>query len=155
MTSALKAWSCSKSPKLAEAKRQLDAMPAASTGRGVEVPFPYADRSGYKNDPARSNTEMKELIDNAPVKKVPLEGLHAIQHSVQPRQVLSYVREPDMVPPGARDQFHGGPIDLPIIVHKKGTRYIYDGHHRITAAKLTGRSTVEARYVDLDDVERI
>lgn len=150
MTAPLRAWSSRHIPDMEAARRKLEKMPPADNGRGVAVPFPYKDRSGYKTNPTRSNTELKQLIESAPVKKIPIAGLHAIQHSVKPQQVLNYVRKPDMVPEGARDPIHGGPIDKPIVVEKAGVRYIYDGHHRITADLLRGKRETEARYVDLD-----
>jgi len=120
----------------------------ASNGKGKAVPFPYLDRSTYKEH--FTNRQINQAIEDAPIESVSLDRLHAIQHSVQADKVKRYIADPDSVPKGARDPRHQGPVDVPIVVEYEKKVFIHDGHHRTTAAKLMGKKTVKARFVDLD-----
>jgi hypothetical protein len=133
---------------LARAKRHLAALPESSTGHGAAVPFPVADRKKYRA--GHDNKTVNAAIAKAPVERVPLAGLHAIQHSVKPERVLQYLEDPHQAALGQKHPRAGTPTDYPIVVQQGGERYVHDGHHRATAQWLLGKRTVEARLVDLD-----
>lgn len=143
----LAAWARAQTTQ-SDAYKALDNLPESETLRGAAVPFPYADKTAYKSQ--HTNREINRAIENAPVERVPLNELHAIQHSVKADRVAQYIAHPDAVPAGTRDPKHGGLIDKPIVVVSGGVLYLHDGHHRATAAKLRGEQTIEARVADLD-----
>jgi hypothetical protein len=130
------------------ATARLARMPTSVTKHGVDHGMPYADKNAYKGK--HSNREINGRIDQAPVRRVPLDGLHAIQHSVRPGRVLTFINDPGAVRPGTHDPEHGGIVDHPIVIHQDGVNYLHDGHHRVTAARLLGDKDIEARYVDFD-----
>jgi hypothetical protein len=139
-------------PDEAEARARLKALPPSPDHAGrVLVPLPYRSRENWKA--VFSNHEINQAIRDAPERTVPVWGLKAIQKSVDPAIVMSYVR-------GRRrgdDDVHpktGVPNDLPIVVSYRKERYVFDGHHRITATIVGGGSEVNARWVDLDALEK-
>lgn len=132
-----------------EVEERLARMPESSTGHGVAVPFPYADKHVYKD--AHSNREINRRIHTAPIEHVPLDSLHAIQHSVKYGRVLQYLRGEVGDRKGEVNPKSKTPVDYPIVIRKGGKNYLHDGHHRATTAFLKGRSQVKARVVDLDD----
>lgn len=146
-------WVRAHDPDKDTAKKRLEKMPMAKTAHGSRVPFPYADKAAYKDK--FSNQEINHAIQSAPTRKVPLSKLHAIQHSVKPDRVKEYIDHPDAVPEGQKHPTARTPTDLPIVVHSGGADYIHDGHHRATAELLMGARSIEARYVDLDALEKV
>jgi hypothetical protein len=135
------------------AERKVQALPLSKTGHGQRVPFPYAPRQAYKED--FTNQEINHAIENAPVKWIRIAGLHAIQHSIKADRVMEYIQHPDVIREGQRNPVHKGLVDLPIVIQYQGLRFIHDGHHRTTAAWALGEKNVEARYVNLDAVEKV
>lgn len=125
---------------------RLEALPRVQ--HGVQPPFEIGDKATYD---ALKGGHLSREIREAPVVDVPLDGIRTIQKSVNADRVAQYLRDPGLTPKGAIGK-HGGPIDLPIIVRVGGTRYAHDGHHRLSAAKLSGDTTIKARYVDLDAI---
>jgi hypothetical protein len=132
-----------------EAEQRLARMPESSTGHGVAVPFPYTDRAAYKDK--HSNEEINRRIHSAPVVRVPLRGLHAIQHSVKYGRVLEYLRGEVGDRKGEVNPKSKTPVDHPIVIQQGGKRYLHDGHHRATAALLRGKTSIKARLVDFDE----
>jgi hypothetical protein len=130
-----------------QASASLDAAGRDARGR-APVPFTFADKGAYKS--RFVNEVINGAIEAAPVVDVPLEGLRAIQHTVDPGHVRAYAEDPGRVAPGTRHDRHGGLVDHPVVLRLGGVSYLHDGHHRATAALLTGRSTIAARLVDLD-----
>lgn len=114
----------------------------------VQVPLRYVPREGYQQ--AIGNQEINDRIDRAPIQDVPLDSLVAIQHTVNRARVEEYIRNPKLVRKGTKHDDHGGIVDKPIVVRCKGTNYLFDGHHRVSAAKFSAARTVKARMVDLD-----
>jgi hypothetical protein len=127
---------------VSRARARLDALP--DEPRGKRVPLPYADRAPVKK--RHDAKQINDAIRAAPVRQVAVEGLHAIQHSVNPDQVLRYLRDP------ARASTMPGtvPRDVPIVLVDRGKRYLWDGHHRTVARMLEGADSIRARLVDLD-----
>jgi hypothetical protein len=113
-------------------------------------PFPLALRDDVKR--GRTNAEINEAIEAAPVERVRLEGLKGIQESVSRRRVASYMRR-GWPAKGTRSEEHGGLVDLPIVVEQRGVKYLWDGHHRCVAALLRGDVDARARVVRLPEVE--
>jgi hypothetical protein len=136
-----------------DAEERLEKLPASKSGKGVKVPFPYVSRDAYKQD--FSNSEINQFIASAPKKKVPLASLHAIQHSVQPERVKEYIKYPDIVPEDAKHPAARTPVDVPIVIHYQGVSLVHDGHHRLSALKLSGESHAMVRYIDLDAVTKV
>lgn len=147
MACDLSQWARARAPKVVRAKSCADALPMADNHKGKAVPFPYLDRAAYKEH--FTNRQINEAIEKAPIKSVPLTGLHAIQHSVKASKVKDYISEPDAVPKGARDPKHKGLVDYPIVIEWDGKRFIHDGHHRLTALKLSGKKAAKMRLVSL------
>lgn len=106
------------------------------------MPFPI-NESGPKPGDAKAGP----VIDH------PLEGLIATQKNLYPDRVKQYFDGREV--PEAHDSTgeksipwgDGHPIE---IVRKDGKNHITDGHHRATAAKLRGDTTIPARVIDLD-----
>lgn len=130
------------------AKAQLARLPTSLTRHGVAHGFPVVNKNVYKSK--HSNREINDAIDAAPVKPVPLDQIHAIQYSVKPARVVTFIDRPDAVPPGTTDPKHEGIVDAPIVIKQDGKMYLHDGHHRATAAKLLGDRDIKARLVDFD-----
>lgn len=136
------------------ASERLGQLPESGTGHGAAVPFPFRDRSAYKPSGDRKaarkfNREINRRIQTAPVERVPLRGLHAIQHSVKPARVEQYIRDPELQGHTATHPKAGTPTNYPIVVEKDGIRYIHDGHHRLTAKELEGKGYAKVRLVHL------
>jgi hypothetical protein len=130
------------------AERALARLGPSSTGKGDQVPFPFADRKIIKD--RHTDAEINAGIKRAPVVDVRLDGLRAIQHSVKPSRVEQYIGNPSLRPPGDLHTRAGTPTDFPVVIRQDGVEYTWDGHHRCTAAKLSGAKTVKARLVDFD-----
>lgn len=148
----LKQWAKRQNPKqqqaVAIAMAHLAELPISETKHGVAVPFPFRDRNEFKQ--YHSNRELNRRISVAPVVELPMEGLNAIQHSVKPKTVAWYVRNPDREI-GRTHPKTGIPNDLPIVIQQAGIRYLFDGHHRATAAYLRGDKQLQVRFVNFDD----
>ncbi len=114
----------------------------------MHVPFKVGSKKDYKN--AHSNHEINTRIEDAPFKLVKLDNLVAIQGSVHADEVARYIDNPERKEQGERHTKHGGLVDMPIVIRKNGREYIHDGHHRLTAAKLSGDSSSRVRFVDFD-----
>lgn len=148
--SVLAKWARTQSPSVKAALRKVDELPDVGGKSGMKgVPFPFKDRSPIKE--RFTNREINDAIERAPIERVPLAGLHAIQRTVLPARVAAYVRDPDAIPPGHSSKVHGGPVDLPIVVRHAGIDHLWDGHHRATASSLTGNTTILARYARLPE----
>lgn len=111
-------------------------------------PFPYRCKSEYKA--CWTNREIREGIEQAPVRRVRLALLHAIQTEVLAERVLDFIVDPGLVPEGHRDARHGGLVDLPVVVRWRGVHYIHDGHHRLTACWVLGGHEAQVRLVNFD-----
>ncbi len=148
----LKTWAKKANPKAQQAsmaaKMALMHLPVSQTKHGVAVPFPFRDREEFKQ--FHSNKELNQRITNAPVVDMPTEGLNAIQHSVKPKTVAWYIDNPERQE-GRVHPKTGIPNDLPIVIQQNGIRYIFDGHHRATAAALKGEKSIQVRFVNFDD----
>lgn len=142
------AFARTRSSKTHSAIVKAENLPDSPTGKGKEVPFPYVDRSVYKS--RHSNREINHAIEDAPIEDVKVSDLHAIQHSVKKPRLAEYIRHPDAVPIGTRGPRAGVPTDHPIVIRQDGKMMIHDGHHRCTAAFITGEKTIKARVVDFD-----
>jgi hypothetical protein len=152
--SALSTWAYARDPKVGKAKLRAVAMPESPTKHGKLVPFPYKDaKQTYLKD--FSNKEINSAIESAPIRRVPLKGIHAIQHSVKAGCIEDYLSHPNIVPPGQRHPEHRGKVDKPIVVQYKGVRYLHDGHHRLTADHLLGKTHADVRFADLDAKVRV
>ena len=114
-------------------------------GGGVTVPFPVAPKAecGVKNRAA-----FVAAVEAASPELVPLAGLIATQPTVDPKGVAS----PPDPPEGARSP-GGLLIDHPVIVKNGNKRFLYDGHHRLSAAVKAGKTHAVARVVDSADTE--
>jgi hypothetical protein len=151
---ALSKWAYARDPKVGKAKLRAVAMPESPTKHGKLVPFPYKDaKQTYLKD--FSNKEINAAIEAAPIRRISLKGLHAIQHSVTVDRLEDYIAHPDIVPPGQRHPEHRGKVDVPIVVQYKRVRYVHDGHHRLTAKLLTGETHDDVRFANLDAKVRV
>ena len=145
----LSSWAHSRDPKVTKAKALVERLPESPTKHGKEVPLPYKDpKEGYLND--FSSKEINGAIEKAPIKKIKIADLHAIQHSVKDYRVEEYLDHPHVIPKGARSPKHGGLVDYPIVIQHKGIKFLHDGHHRTTGAMAMGEKTIDARFVNFD-----
>lgn len=130
-----------------DARARLASLPESGTGHGSAVPFPFADRKAYED--RHSTDEINAAIKAAPVERVKLSDLHAIQHSVKPERVEQYIDDPGLKPPADLHPRAGTPVDHPVVVVAGGKSYLHDGHHRCTARWCEGHDDVEARVARL------
>jgi len=115
----------------------------------IRVPLPVASRAEYVQQ-VKGKGVFKRAEKTKPT-DVPIEGLNAIQRTLNVERLSKYADDPDAVEKGTRASGHGGLVDKPVIVQVGGKRYIHDGHHRIAARKMSGATSVQARIVDLDN----
>lgn len=145
----LATWAARRDPKVDRAKATLASMPIASSGHGAAVPWPFLDRSFIKSK--HSNREINAAIRKAPIVKMDLDDLEAIQHSVKAPHVAWYLEHPDAREVGHMNPKSKTPDDYPIVIQQDGKRAIWDGHHRLTALHLLGRNSAEVRFVNFDE----
>lgn len=145
--SELGKWADARHPDVAKAKARVESLPESETKHGKAVPFPYLDKDRLN---VFSHQEINAAIEKAPIKTVYFKDLHANQHSVRPERVNQYIEHPNMVPAGRRSAEHGGKVDVPIVVKYKGLQTCWDGHHRATALWAKGKTSMPARFTDLD-----
>ena len=145
----LASWVHSRDPKVAKAKTLVENLPESPTKHGKEVPLPYMDpKQGYLK--AFTSKEINEAIEKAPIKKIKIADLHAIQHSVKDHRVEEYLDHPSIIPKGTRSPKHGGLVDYPIVIQYKGIKALHDGHHRTTGEMAMGAKYIDARFVNFD-----
>ena len=150
----LSSWS--RAPKeQTDAMHRLESLPRVRHGVRPPPPLVVDDKDAYHKACERAGYpgHLAPEIKAAPIREVPVAGVHTIQSSVNPDRVAQYVRDPGLTREDAVGK-HGGPIGVPIIVQARGVRWMHDGHHRATAEILRGASTVRARFVDLDGARR-
>ena len=143
----LKQWAGSESSSDAAERRIAAMLPGESAGT-VKVPFPVMDRKAYLT--LVRGAGVSQATHKAPLAKIPLKGLTAIQKTVNRERLQAHLRDPNLIPKGTLGSGHGGLIDLPVVVRKGGESYIHDGHHRATAAFARGDEYIVARLVDLE-----
>lgn len=92
----------------------------------------------------------RSAINHAPIVALPISSLTALQEYVRTWEVKAFAKDPDLRADGqgsgSRDE-DGYANDYPIVIAWRGGRYIWDGHHGITAAIVRGDREVEARLV--------
>lgn len=140
-----------KAPTTERAKKRIEELPI--TPNGKRVPFPYATRNVIKLD--FTNEEINAAIDAAPLKTVPIVGLHAIQHSVKGPRVDEYIDHPHVIPEGQRSPKSKTLVDVPIVIQYHHIRFLWDGNHRTVAMWARGRKEITVRYVNLDADEKV
>lgn len=111
-------------------------------------PFPVADRVTYLA--AVKSAGVARLSLRAPIGRIQLSAIKGIQGTVNRERLNQHLKDPRLIPDGARAPGHGAAIDLPIVVKLGGEYYVHDGHHRLTASHLRGELDARVRLVDLD-----
>lgn len=143
----LKKWAGTAMTDDAAERRVAMMLPGDAPGT-IKVPFPVEDGAAYRT--LIRGGGVSQATHKAPLGKLPLKGLTAIQKTVNRERLQAHLRDPNLIPKGTLGSGHGGIIDLPVVVQKSGTYYIHDGHHRATAAFARGDEYLVARLVDLD-----
>jgi hypothetical protein len=115
----------------------------------ARVPFPVVDREAYLK--AVRGKGIADRVEKAPIKRVPLRSLKAIQKTVNAERLAEHVADPNLIPEDARKHGSGMLTSKPVIVKLAGELHLHDGHHRATAALLRGEDSIKARVVDLDE----
>lgn len=111
--------------KLSEVKsRQLKIVGMDSDS--YKTPFPV------ENMPLDLNILIKERLHAAPVKKIPLSSLIAIQSTVSKRGVNGYKKS------------QGEPA---LVANINGKNFLMDGTHRATAAWAQHATEIDAKYL--------
>lgn len=80
--------------------------------------------------------ELKQLQSKMKPKTMSVSRLQATQPTVSEEVVRGYIKRPS--------------DKLPDVIRKGGTNWIIDGHHRIVAEILQGRTSVRVNFVDAD-----
>lgn len=111
-------------------------------------PFPVADRAEYLAAVRAEGIARRSL--KAPVGRILLSAIKGIQETVNRERLTQHLKNPRLIPDGARAPGHGALIDLPIVVKRGGEIFIHDGHHRLCASYLRGDTSARVRYIDLD-----
>ena len=111
-------------------------------------PFPVADRETYLA--AVKAKGVARLSLKAPVGRIQLSAIKGIQGTINQERLSQHLKDPRLVPDGARAPGHGALVDLPIVVKLGGEYFVHDGHYRLTAAHLRGEQDARVRLVDLD-----
>lgn len=139
-TKNIRAWAKAHAPR-----RVLERGDGEGTAR---VPFPSVGRIEYLR--AIKGANVPRRAEEAPIERVPLRGIIAIQSVVSAKRLDEHLSNPNVYAPGARTERTGMLVDLPIVVRVGGKLMLHDGHHRATAALLLGEKSLLARVVDLD-----
>lgn len=105
----------------------------------ILTPLPYVERGKAYRDAADDAT-IKRAIKASVYSDVPIAALHATQRHVSAARLLQYIGEPGM----------RSPDGSPIVVERGGKLYVYNGHHRASAAMARGDGTMRARVATLD-----
>jgi hypothetical protein len=146
----LRSWA-KKDAAIAPALARLAKLPPSPDHPGrVLHPLPAGDK---KYHDVIGHEAIAARIKTAPTKQVPVASLHSNgQKSVRPGQVAHYIAHPTASGHGHKSNAKQDkyPTDKPVVVHLAGKNYLYDGHHRGTAAVLRGDKHLDCRYVDLD-----
>lgn len=114
----------------------------------AQHPFPVADRQKYLD--AVKTMGIAKLSHKAPIGRIQLSAIKGIQGTVNRERLNQHLKNPRLIPDGARASGHGALIDLPVVVKIGGQFVIHDGHHRLTAAHLRGEQDARVRLIDLD-----
>src|SRR5277367_6686128 len=96
----LGSWVTRRDPDRGNAQDKLAHLPLSETLHGKAVPFPFADKHAYKKH--FSNQQINAAIESASKVDVPLDDLHAIQHSIKDDRVSEYLHyDPEkLIPEG-------------------------------------------------------
>jgi phage I-like protein len=122
-------------------------------GGGKKVPFVVAPRKIF--EALRRIVEpvgfsYASLVVHCPIVNVEVASLIATQTTVDPQVVREFVDEPDLARGSGKRHKDGRLIDIPFVVQTKdGKRYIFDGHHRATAAFERGEKMISVRLARL------
>jgi hypothetical protein len=90
------------------------------------------------------------MRDTAMTEEVPIAKLHAVQSGVSPAKVRGLIHHPEAFDRPGHTTESGLLDDLPIVVQFGGKMYLHDGHHRVVAQRMLGRTTVKARVVKIE-----
>jgi len=125
----------------AVAKRALQPNTHGSTAKS---PFPYDPNALATLRPDQVPRFFGALTDKAklPVKTVQLKDLHSMQDRVDPAKVKAIGE-------------HGTGGNLAVVVRHDGREYIADGHHRLAADWLAGKTEAEVHHKDLEPVSNV
>ncbi len=110
--------------------------------QNARSPFPYDQYffSDLRNDQKERVLAALTDQDSLEEREIPLSMLSAVQDRVDPGKIQSMIE-------GATEK-------RPVVVRIGPGRYcIVDGHHRLTAAKLSGVKTVTVKYLDIEDYD--
>lgn len=118
----------------------------------VAVPLPRIEHGAYKA--LIQGAGIPKRVEAAPVVRVPIGELTAIQGSVNAERLQRHLEDPRLIPKGARTPSSGMLKDRPVVVRLGDKSYLHDGHHRVLAAMLRGERDIKARVVDLEGETR-
>ncbi len=82
---------------------------------------------------------LPEALSVAPIRPVRLASLHGVQAGVRA----------DIVAEKIQRIAETDEVEAPSVVSYKGTKYLIDGYHTLTALKLGGIKTIEAAVIKL------
>lgn len=127
-------------------------------GHGIPVPFPVAKKVVF--DPlrrmiAKMGSSFASAVHMAPLRTVNVEDLIATQPTVDPDVVANFVAHPDCARASGKRHQDGRPIDLPLVIHSEGKLFLYDGHHRCTAARLRHDEKIVVRLLCVEEMAKM
>ncbi len=87
-------------------------------------------------------------IENSPVRKIPIKEIWTWQDSFNPEVVVWHTRP--------TSDFVAGKYPIEAIYDSTNDQYwVYDGNHRVIAAKLLGQRTMEAEVLTVSGVRKL
>lgn len=119
----------------------------SSKGDLKQPPFPIADMATIKNVFYLGSKYLKEAKEE----DIPLNKVIATQKGVRTESLLKFGEDPYIALLEGRTDIVGNP-EVPKAVKINDTYYLFDGHHRSSAKKLTGELTIRGRVIDLNEV---
>lgn len=105
----------------------------------MRVPLPFRSRDAAYKSAVEPET-LVEAIKGSVYREIPVDQLVSTQHRVNDARVVQF----------AAGRPAPKPKHTPIVVQRHGRYYIHNGHHRATAARLSGEKTIRARLATLD-----
>lgn len=119
---------------------------ALDKGKFKTPPFPIADLAAIKNIYYIGSKYLKEAKEQ----DIPLDKVIATQKGLRTDRLIKFGEDPYIaITEGKTDP--AGNVEVPKAVKVGDEYYLFDGHHRSSAAKISGKLTIKARVIDFNN----